>query len=221
VGLQVRVRRAVFYLGDTVYNLFGMAFCSGDVAGFLRRRAAQGFNLFRVRVPVSPFHPPHGYSDWQTRRTWPWGGSEQAPQLDRFNLDYFQSVDDVFRAAEALGVGFEVIMEAWGSSTHSTGAMCRPRVGAAMDAVPHRAIRRVACTHVWTLMNEYEYYPDGVWRYNRAPTCGPCVCALGQGIASHGHVSPCTTGPACRLSRSGSPWTPAPWTPSVPGLGLA
>ena len=55
----------VFLLGDTVYNLFGMAHCGGDVEGFLRRRAQQGFNLFRVRLPVSPYHPPEAYSEWE------------------------------------------------------------------------------------------------------------------------------------------------------------
>lgn len=41
------------------------------MSGFLERRVAQGFNLLRIRVPVSPFHPPRGYSEWQTRRTNP------------------------------------------------------------------------------------------------------------------------------------------------------
>ena len=60
-----------FLLGDTTYNLFGMAHCGGDVEEFLRHRASLGFNLFRVRLQVSPFHGPRGYSAWQTRRTWP------------------------------------------------------------------------------------------------------------------------------------------------------
>ena len=41
--------------GDTTYNLFGMAYCGADVVPFLKRRAAQGFNLLRVRLPVSLF----------------------------------------------------------------------------------------------------------------------------------------------------------------------
>ena len=32
---------------------------SGGLVGY-----EQGFNLLRVRVPVSPFHPPDGYSHW-------------------------------------------------------------------------------------------------------------------------------------------------------------
>ena len=53
----------VLIWGDTTYNLFGMAHCGADTESFIRRRASQGFNVLRVRVPVSPYHPPAGYSD--------------------------------------------------------------------------------------------------------------------------------------------------------------
>ena len=112
-GFHYESGDAAFLLGDTVYNLFGMAYCGGDVQAFLRRRAGQGFNLLRVRIPVSPFHPPRGYSAWQTRRTWPWGASELAPQCDRFNLEYFRNVDRVVQEAEGLALGLELIMVAW------------------------------------------------------------------------------------------------------------
>ena len=42
--------------GDTVYDLFGMDYCGGDVAGFVKRRAKQGFNLLRTRLHTSHFH---------------------------------------------------------------------------------------------------------------------------------------------------------------------
>ena len=109
-GLAYESGAPALILGDTTYNLFGMAHCGADVGAFMRRRVTQGFNLLRVRLPVSPFHPPDGYSSWQTRRTWPWGGSEQAPQFDRFNLDYFRTVDRVVAQAEQLGLGLEMII---------------------------------------------------------------------------------------------------------------
>ncbi|MFP3895917.1 MAG: DUF5060 domain-containing protein, partial [Anaerolineales bacterium] len=164
-GFSYESGERVFLLGDTTYNLFGMAHCGEDVEGFLTRRAEQGFNLFRVRVPVSPFHPPEGYSTWQDRRTWPWGGSEQKPLFDRFNLDYFQSVDGVVREAEGLGLGFEMIMEAWGFEapfdrrdifTAEWEQFWMRYLVARYDAFN--------CVYFWTLMNEYEYYPDGDWR---------------------------------------------------------
>jgi hypothetical protein len=81
-GFSYESGEPVFLLGDTVYHLFGMAHCGVDVESFLRRRAEQGFNLLRVRVPISPFHPPDGYNEWQTRRIWAWGGSENSPRFD-------------------------------------------------------------------------------------------------------------------------------------------
>jgi hypothetical protein len=51
-GFQYETGEPVWIFGDTVYNLFAMEYCGGDVQGFLERRARQGFNLLRIRVPV-------------------------------------------------------------------------------------------------------------------------------------------------------------------------
>ncbi|NLD43976.1 MAG: DUF4038 domain-containing protein [Chloroflexi bacterium] len=190
-----------FLLGDTVYNLFGMAHCGGDVEGFMRRRAGQGINLLRVRVPVSPFHPPRGYSDWQTRRTWPWGGSEQAPQFDRFNLDYFGTVDRVVREAESLGLGLEMIMEGWGFEfPFARRDVFLPEWE---DLWMRYLIARYDafnCVFIWTLMNEYEFYPDGDWRYSRISDLWAMRRARWvKALAPHGHVVAVHNGP--RLPR--------------------
>ena len=50
--------------GDTVYDLFGMEYCGGDVQGFVARRKQQGFNLLRIRLTSSQFHPPAGDFEW-------------------------------------------------------------------------------------------------------------------------------------------------------------
>jgi hypothetical protein len=81
---------------------------------FLARRAEQGFNLLRIRLPVSEFHPVDGYNVWQTRSLWPWRGSPQSPRFGEFNLDYFRTVDTVVAECERLGIGIELILEAWG-----------------------------------------------------------------------------------------------------------
>jgi hypothetical protein len=151
-----------FLLGDTVYNLFGGAFCGADVGPFLQRRADQGFNFLRARLPVSPFHPPDAESKWQTRRTWPWGGSEQSPEFDCFNLEYFQAVDRVVQEAARIGIGFEMIMEAWGFEfpfnsrdkfTAEWEELWLSYLIARYDAYPS--------VYFWTIKNEYEFYPNG------------------------------------------------------------
>ena len=196
-GLSYESGESVFILGDTTYNLFGMAHCGADVESFLRRRAEQGFNLLRVRLPVSPFHPPDGYSGWQTRRTWPWGGSEQAPQFDRFNLDYFHTVDRVVAMAEKLGLHLEMIMEAWGFefpfSRRDVFVPEWEQLWMRYLVARYDAYNAVG---IWTLMNEYEYYPDGDWRYN--PVADRWAMRMARWVkatAPHGHIVAVHNGP--------------------------
>lgn len=174
-----------------------MAHCGVDVEAFMRRRAEQGFNLLRVRVPVSPFHPPEGYSDWQTRRTWPWGGSEQSPRFDQFNLDYFRTVDEVVRLAESLGIGLEMIMEAWGFEfpfnsrqifTAEWEELWLRYLIARYDAFNS--------VYVWTPLNEYEYYPNGDWHHT--PIADRWQMRISRWIkenAPHGHIVAAHNGP--------------------------
>lgn len=196
-GFHYESGEPAFVLGDTVYNLFGMAFCGGDVDGFLQRRADQGFNLLRVRLPVSPFHPPDGYSEWQTRRTWPWGGSEQSPRFDRFNLAYFREVDRIVRRAEELGIGLEMIMEAWGFEFPFNSRNIF--VGEWEELWLRYLVARYdafGSVYFWTLMNEYEYYPDGNWHYN--PVADRWAMRVGRwvkGVAQHDHVISVHNGP--------------------------
>jgi len=196
-GFHYESGEPAFLLGDTVYNLFGMAHCGGNTDAFLERRARQGFNLLRIRVPVSPFHGPHGYSEWQTRRTWPWGGSEQSPRFDRFNLDYFRTVDRVMQRIEQLGMGVEMIMEAWGFEFPFN---CRHIFVPEWEELWMRYLiaryDAFNCLYFWTLMNEYEYYPDGNWQYN--PVADRWAMRMGRWVrqvAPHGHLVAVHNGP--------------------------
>lgn len=188
----------VFLLGDTNYNLFGAAHCDLDVEQYLRRRISQGFNFVRVRLQVSPFHPPEGYSHWQTRRTWPWGGSEQSPQLDRFNLDWFSTVDRVVALAESIGLGLEMVMEAWGFEFPFNN---RAVFTAEWEELWLRYLiaRYDAFNSVyfWTLMNEYEYYPDGV--LVNKPTANQWAIRVARWMkatAPHRHIIAVHNGPS-------------------------
>ena len=196
-GFTYETGEPAFIFGDTVYNLFGMAHCGLDVAGFLQRRVAQGFNLLRVRLPVSPFHPPDGYNTWQTRRTWPWGGSEQAPRFDRFDLDYFRTVDETVRQAEALGLGLELIMEAWGFEfPFNSRNIFVPEWEELWLRYLIARYDAYNCTAIWTLQNEYEFYPNGDWHYK--PVADRWALRVARWVkaqAGHGHIVAVHNGP--------------------------
>jgi hypothetical protein len=196
-GLEYESGEPCFILGDTMYNLFGVAYCGLDVKSVLERRARQGFNLIRARLQVSPYHPPEGYSEWQTRSTWPWGGSPQKPRFDQFNVEYFQVVDGIMRFAADLGIGFELIMEAWGFeypfNQRDVFIPEYEELWMRYLVARYDAFRSV---YVWTLMNEYEYYPDGDWRYNPAADLWAIrVGRFVKSIAPHGHPVAVHNGP--------------------------
>ena len=194
----------VFMLGDTVYHLFGMAHDSEEGArearAFMERRAEQGFNLLRVRLPVSSFHPPDGYNTWQTGRLWPWGGSEQSPRFDQFNLPYFRTVDMVMRWADELGIGIEMIMEGWGSefpfNSRNVFVAEWEELWLRYLVARFDAFGSVA---FWTLLNEYEYYPTGDWHYpTQGAVCDRWAMRIGhliRRIAPHDHIIAIHNGP--------------------------
>jgi hypothetical protein len=186
-----------FIFGDTMYNIFGVAFCGLEYESVLKRRAEQGFNLIRARLQVSPYHPPAANSDWQTRSTWPWQGSPQKPELDKFNLEYFQCVDKVVRFAADLGIGFEMIIEAWGFEyPFNQRDVFIPEYEELWMRYLVARYDAFSSVYIWTLMNEYEYYPDGDWRYNR--TADMWAARTGRfvkSIASHGHPIAVHNGP--------------------------
>lgn len=187
----------VYILGDTTYDLFGMDYCGGDVAGFVNRRAGQGYNLLRIRVPVSRFHPPIGHCEWQVKRCWPWGGSEQSPRFDLFNLDWFRSVDRTVATIGAAGMGIEMIMEAWGFEfpfnhrawfTAEHEALWLRYLIARYDAYPQ--------VWFWTPLNEYEYHTNGDWNWK--PAADRWALRIARWIkatAAHGHPVAMHNGP--------------------------
>jgi len=186
-----------FLLGDTLYNLFGGAYCGVDVERLLRRRAEQGFNIFRARCQVSPQHPRSPENVWETRSTWPWGGSREEPQLDRLNPEWFRCMDDVMRLAEELDVGFEMILEAWGFefpfNDRATFTEELERLWLGYLIARYDAFNSV---YVWTLMNEYEYYPEGKFQHSvEADEWAMRTARWLKSIAPHGHPITVHNGP--------------------------
>ena len=171
-GDGYRFRRAdgspEFLLGDTMYNLFGAAYSGLDTEQFLDRRAKQGVNYVRVRAQTSPFHPGTPRSSWPVSDFWPWGGSAQKPDLTRFHPPYFAAVDRVFEQASRVGVGFEMILEAWMFEFPFSDR-------ASFDSeIELHWIRYIIARYsafpqllIWCPANEYEFFPDGQPKWHR------------------------------------------------------
>ncbi|NMB11057.1 MAG: DUF4038 domain-containing protein [Firmicutes bacterium] len=188
-GFEYENGEPCFLFGDTVYNLFGIVHCGYDVKPFLERRVNQGFNILRVRSQVSPFHPPQGHSKWQNRSTWPWGGIPQIPQFDRFNLDYFRSVDKAVDLAQQLGMGLEIILQAWGFEyPFNARNVFLPEYELLWTKYWIARYDAYTSVYVWTLMNEYEFYPDGI-PYHRliADLWAQRMARWVKDTAPHGH----------------------------------
>ncbi len=197
-GFRFEDGTPVLIRGDTAYDLFGFDLCGGDVDGFLRRRAAQGFNLLRVKLTCGSFHPPSARYRWQTRSLWPWGGSPQAPRFDELNLDWLQSVDRTVRRIEAMGsLGLELIMECNGwEFPFNSRAIFTPEWEELWMRHLLARYDAFSCTWLWTPLNEYELYPNGAWGWSEtADRWAVRIARWMKGTAPHGHVNSIHNGP--------------------------
>ena len=202
-GFTFESGEPVLIFGDTAYHLFGMAHNSAEgfeaVKRFMQRRADQGFNLLRIRLPVSEFHPVDGYNVWQTQSLWPWRGSPQSPRFDQFNLEYFRTVDAIVEHAENLGIGIEMIMQGWGFefpfSSRNIFVAEWEELWIRYLVARYDAFN---CVWFWQLHNEYEYYPNGDWHYAESGVADRWAIRIGhlvRRLAPHGHPIAIHNGP--------------------------
>jgi hypothetical protein len=196
-GFRFESGEPAFIFGDTTYDLFAMEYCGGDVAGFMERRQAQGFNLLRTRLSPSRFHLPDAHFDWQQRDVWPWGGSRSMPRFDLFNLDFFRSVDATVQRAEALGLGLEMIMEGWGNEfPFNSRQWFTPEWEEHWMRYLIARYDAYAAVWFWTPLNEYEYYPNGDWHWTQnADRWAIRIARRIREMAPHGHVMSVHNGP--------------------------
>jgi hypothetical protein len=195
-GFRYESGEPVFLLGDTVYNLAAEAYLGNNIRPFLRRRAAQGFNLLRMSAVALPFCPPNSYTHWADRRLWPWGGSDWWPQFDRFDLRYFHALDETVRAVDEAGLGLEMILEFPGTAspfgrrdlfTTEAEELWLRYLIARYDAY--------SSIYFWTLSNEYEYLTNE-YRHNPiADRWAMRVARLVKRLGPHGHVVSVHSGP--------------------------
>ncbi len=198
-----------FPMGDTCYGFF----CDSAVTPALRQtylkaRRDQRFNFVRMGILHSP---THGESD---HAFWPWEGTPQKPDLDRYNPAFFQGLDDLLRVMGRHGMNAELILLDFYQAPFTDTRIWTPER-------EHRWLRYVLARYaafpnvfLFTLANEYETHPDGAYRLDQ-PGDVEWVKATARFVKRHdpyGH--PVTVHPVVSASTRGqSPNDPidAPW----------
>jgi len=92
--------RHLFILNKTAWAYFA---CK-DPRGVLERARAQGVNVIRVALEGQPYFDVLGLD------LWPWGGTRQAPQWDRFPRAYWDEVERRTKLAREYGIGLDVVL---------------------------------------------------------------------------------------------------------------
>ena len=148
-----------FPLGDTCYGLYNESTITPELrTEYLMARRRQRFNFVRMHVQHSP---THGKTD---NRFWPWGGTPQAPDLDRYNPVFFQGLDAVLRQMHELGMNAELILLNFYFPPMNDPQQWTPQ--RERSWLRYLLARYAAFPNVflWTIANEYETHPDGKYR---------------------------------------------------------
>jgi len=200
---------AFFPMGDTCYGLYSDSPITRVLrAEYLKTRQSQRFNFVRLGVLHSPTHS-------QTDPDfWPWGGTPERPDLDRFNPRFFDGLDGLFEDMQLLGMNAELIVlnyylppftdvRAW---TPARERQWLRYVTARYAAFPN--------LFLWTIANEYETHPDGRYRLD-VPDDPDWAKATARFIKQHDpYRHPVTVHPVVSAGTRGSsprdPFDP-PW----------
>jgi hypothetical protein len=148
-----------FPMGDTCYGLYSDSPITRVLRmEYLQTRRSQRFNFVRLGIIHSP---THGQTD---PAYWPWGGTPEKPDLDRFNPRFFDGLDELLVDMQVVGMNAELIVlnyyltpftdvKVWTSQ--------RERQWLRYVTARYAAFPNV---FLWTIANEYETHPDGRYR---------------------------------------------------------
>lgn len=148
-----------FPMGDTCYGLFDDSPITPELRQqYLRARRSQQFNFVRMSV---------GHSEAQAASDasyWAWGGTFQAPDLDRFNPEFFRRFDELMTQLRACGMNVELILLNYYRRPLTDTAAWTP--ARERQWIRYLTARYGALDNVflWTVANEYETHPDGSYR---------------------------------------------------------
>lgn len=177
-----------FGMGDTCYGMVS-SIGYNQRLNYLDTRSAQKFNFVRF-FPSG--YPENACQELDVHYSWPWGGTPEVPEYDKFNPEFFWRLEAILDELKSRGMYAEIEvfnlyslqkakreMEFWVKSKSYCEQWARYIVS-----------RLAAYTTVflWTVTNEYETYPDGIYRYD-APDDDWVreMCTVFHECDPHGH----------------------------------
>ncbi|MES2455469.1 MAG: DUF4038 domain-containing protein [Bacteroidota bacterium] len=148
-----------FPMGDTSYGLYDDSPVTRKLrTAYLDLRRSQSFNFIRMEVCHSQ---AHGTKD---KAYWPWGGTAQQPDLDRFNPVFFKGLDTLLLQMRSKGMNAELILLNFYRLPFTDTKQWTPV--REKRWLRYLLARYAAFSNVfmWTISNEYETHPDGAYR---------------------------------------------------------
>lgn len=150
---------AFFPMGDTCYGLYADSLITPELRSqYLKTRREQNFNFVRMGVVHSPNH-------WDSdSKFFPWEGTPQNPDLDRYNPQYFQGLDQVLKEMESNGMNAELLVLTFYQKPFTNTNIWTPK--RERNWLKYITARYSAFSNIflWTIANEYETHPEGSYR---------------------------------------------------------
>jgi hypothetical protein len=150
---------AFFPMGDTCYGLFDDSPITPALrAEYLKTRRAQRFNFVRITV---------GHSEARAASDpayWAWGGTPQKPDLDRLNPEFFHNFDALLQQMQAAGMNVELILLNFYRRPYTLTKEWTPEREQLWLRYVVSRYAAFGNVFLWTIANEYETHPDGVYR---------------------------------------------------------
>lgn len=148
-----------FPMGDTCYGFYADSHITPELRSqYLKVRRYQNFNFIRMGVIHSQDH-------WNVdSKFWPWGGTPQNQDLDRYNTEFFQGLDKVLSEMKSVGMNAELILLNFYQRPFTDTSLWTSR--REKNWLRYIIARYSAFSNLfqWTISNEYETHPDGDYR---------------------------------------------------------
>jgi hypothetical protein len=148
-----------FPMGDTSYGLYDDSPVTAELRDtYLDTRRREAFNFIRMEVCHSH---SRGAKD---NAYWPWGGTVDKPDLDRFNPVFFEGLDKLLLMMKNKGMNAELILLNFYRLPFTNTKQWTP--DRERRWLKYLLARYAAFSNIfmWTISNEYETHPDGAYR---------------------------------------------------------